>query len=187
MIILFILVISILVGLLRHGNLMRFIDLDLRWRGVFIFGFLIQVLIFSDGWRTNPTLQPITPYAYLASMIVLFVAVSKNFHIPGMRLITFGWCLNFLAIFFNGGYMPASPDALAFAGKPPRAPGEVWNNSIGMGPDTQLVLLCDIFAVPKGFIFPNVFSIGDVLLTIGAVYLTQTTMVVAESAKKTTR
>ncbi|MBI5648906.1 MAG: DUF5317 family protein [Chloroflexi bacterium] len=55
-----------------------------------------------------------------------------------------------------------------------------------MGLDTQLFFLCDIFAIPKGFIFPNVFSIGDILLTIGAVYLTQKTMVVAESPKNTT-
>lgn len=186
MFILFILIVSIVVGLLRRGKLARFIDINLRWRGVLIFGFLLQVLIFSEWWQTNPATKPITPYGYIASMIVLFVAVTKNFHIPGIRLITLGWCLNFSAILFNGGYMPASLDALALAGKPLRAPGEVWNNSIVMGPDTQLFFLCDIFAIPKGFIFPNVFSIGDILLTIGAVYLTQKTMVVAESPKNTT-
>jgi hypothetical protein len=179
MIILLILVVSIIIALIRHGKLSRFADIHLRWRGIIILGFLVQVLIFSNSWQASPDLKPLTPYLYIASMGLLLAALVPSFHIPGMRLITFGLCLNFVAILFNGGYMPASPEAFALAGHSGLSPGQVTNNSIVMHPGTQLFFLCDIFAIPKGFIFPNVFSIGDVLLTIGAVYLTQKALVVS--------
>jgi lipoprotein signal peptidase len=52
-------------------------------------------------------------------------------------------------------------------------PGQVSSNSIGMGSSTVLFFLCDIFALPKGSIFSNIFSVGDVLIAVGAVILTQ--------------
>jgi hypothetical protein len=69
--------------------------------------------------------------------------------------------------------MPASPTAMQAAGWPVLLPGQILNNSIGIGPETVLSFLGDIFAIPRGFIFANVFSIGDVVIAIGAVILTQ--------------
>jgi hypothetical protein len=180
MIILVILALSILVALIRGGNLGRFADISLRWRGVIIFGFLIQVLIFSDGWQARPDLKTLTPIFYIASMFILLVAVAYNYRIPGFPLIVLGLGLNLLAILFNRGYMPASIEALAIAGHKSVIPGQVTNNSIVMEPNTQLYFLCDIFAIPKGFIFPNVFSVGDISLTAGGAYLIQKTLVKAQ-------
>ncbi|MBI5030030.1 MAG: DUF5317 domain-containing protein [Chloroflexi bacterium] len=179
MIILFAVVVSFIVALLRGGQLTRLADLNFRWRGVIIFGFLLQVLIFSGYWQAQLETKSLTPYIYVASMLILVVALAKNLSIPGMPLLMAGLCLNSIAIISNGGYMPASPEALALAGKSFTLPGQVNNNSMVMGPSTQLFFLCDIFAIPKGFIFPNVFSIGDVLIGLGGVYLIQKVLVVA--------
>ncbi len=77
----------------------------------------------------------------------------------------------------NGGYMPVSPAARALAGLPELVPGQIANNVVGMGPDTQLYFLTDIFAIPKGIPRSNAFSIGDILIAAGAVWLTQRVMV----------
>jgi hypothetical protein len=93
-----------------------------------------------------------------------------------MGSIALGFGLNFLVIARNGGYMPASAEARAFAGLTPLAPGQIDNNSIGMGADTHLPFLSDIFAIPSLLPFANVFSIGDVLIALGAGYLIQKAM-----------
>ncbi len=183
MIILFIGILAIGIALARGGKLTRWANLNLRGRGVIILGFILQVLIFSREWQTHADLKPWTPYIYITSMVVILIALGFNFHLPGIRLITLGLCLNLLAIVFNGGYMPASPEAIVLAGRTLPVTGQTNNNSMVMGPDTRLPLLCDIFAVPKGFIFPNVFSIGDVCLTLGAVYLIQKTLVPPKPAQ----
>lgn len=183
MFLLVVLVLALFVALIRGGKISRLADLNLRWRGVILIGFLIQVLIFSNSWQSRLDLQTLTPYFYLASMGLLVIALFANYRLPGMALITLGLCSNALAILFNGGYMPASPEALALAGQPPLPVGQITNNSIVMGPATQLFFLCDIFAIPKGFILPNVFSVGDILIAIGTVYMIQKTLVVSKIAE----
>jgi len=183
MLILFIGLIAIGVALARGGTLARWMDLDLRWRGLIILGFICQAVIFSNWWQAQAQFKLFTPYLYVVSMLLPLVGLSRNFHLPGVRLITLGLCLNLLAIVFNGGYMPASPQALELAGHTGFKPGTISNNSIVMGPDVRLFLLCDIFAVPKGFPLANVFSIGDLCLTLGAVYLIQKTLVAPKPAQ----
>jgi hypothetical protein len=68
------------------------------------------------------------------------------------------------AIIANGGYMPVSPDALAAMG---RLPKEGYSNSV---PRTDVVLgpLTDIFTMPAWVPMANVFSVGDILIGVGA-------------------
>jgi len=168
---------SIVVALLRGGRITRFADLNLRWRGVILFGFLIQVLIFSTYWQSRADTRPLTQFAYIASNVILLFALLYNHRLPGMPLLILGLMLNATAIIANGGYMPVSLEARAFAGLAPLAPGQVANNSIGMDANTQLFFLTDIFALPQAFPRANVFSIGDILIAVGAVWLTQQVMV----------
>ncbi|HEX7588567.1 MAG TPA: DUF5317 family protein [Anaerolineae bacterium] len=173
MIILVVLAISIVIAFGRGGRLGNLAHLNLRWRGVILAGFLIQVIIFSSFWQQRAETRALTNWAYILSLLVLLVALVYNFRLPGLSVITLGFFFNFIAIAFNGGYMPASPTAMQASGWPVLLPGQVMNNSIGMGPETILSFLGDIFAIPRGFIFSNVFSIGDVVIAIGAVILTQ--------------
>ena len=173
MIVLVLLVLSIIIAFARGGRLQNLAHLNLRWRGVILSGFLIQVLVFSPFWEARNEPQALTQWGYLLSLSLLLVALLYNYRLPGMSVITLGFLFNFIAIALNGGYMPASPWAMQTAGRTVLLPGQVLSNSIGMGPDTVLFFLCDVFAIPWGFIFPNVFSVGDVLIAIGAVILTQ--------------
>jgi hypothetical protein len=173
MIILVVLAVSIIVAIVRGGRLQNLAHLHLRWRGVILAGFFVQVFIFSSFWQGRSETKPLTPWAYILSLLLLLVALCYNYRLPGMRVITLGFFFNFITVALNGGYMPASPAAMQTAGLPVLLPGQVMSNSIGMGPETVLFFLGDVFAVPRGFIFPNVFSIGDVVIAIGAVILTQ--------------
>ena len=61
--------------------------------------------------------------------------------------------------------MPARPDALASLG---RSVGTAYSNS-AVRAEPVLAPLTDIFAMPRGLPFANVFSIGDVLIGAGVV------------------
>jgi len=176
MIIFIVPVISILIAMMRGGKLGYLADLNIRWRGFIILGFLLQVLIYNDFWQGRDELRAWTPLGYILSLCLLTIALAVNYRIPGMPFIALGFFLNFITILANGGYMPAAPSAYVMAGFRNLSPGQVYNNSIGMGAETPLFFLGDVFAIPKQIPFHNVFSIGDGIIVIGAAYLLQIAM-----------
>ena len=167
---------SIVLALLRGGKFSNLSRVHFRLPLLILVGLWIQIIIYSSFWQTNLQLKPLAPYAYLFSLGLLLVALARNLSLPGMRVVLFGFALNALVIALNGGYMPTTPEARAFAGQLILAPGETHNNSIGVGAETRLVFLTDVFAIPKTFPFPNVFSVGDTLIMLGVAYLIQNAM-----------
>jgi lipoprotein signal peptidase len=94
---------------------------------------------------------------------MVLAVVLRNLRLPGLVLVAAGALSNMLAIVANGGFMPASAAALAFLGKSVH-PG-YSNSAIVESP--ALAPLTDVFALPPFVPFANVFSIGDVLISIG--------------------
>lgn len=101
---------------------------------------------------------------YVASYPMALTFVLANRRIPGVWLVGLGAALNFLVISTNGGTMPAAPHALAAAGLP-LDPGQ-FTNSLALA-SPRLLFLGDVFAVPKGIPFANVFSVGDIAIALG--------------------
>ena len=106
--------------------------------------------------------------AHLGSYLLAGAFVVVNRDLPFIWLVALGGALNLLAISANGGVMPADADALQRAGWP--SVSDQFENSIALA-NPRLLFLGDVFAVPKWVPFANVFSIGDVLLVLGAVAL----------------
>src|SRR5262249_48185550 len=67
------------------------------------------------------------------------------------------------AILANGGYMPATPEAMGSLGK---GGPTIYSNSALLS-DPSLPWLIDRFALPRWLPFTNVFSIGDGVLAGG--------------------
>ncbi|HEX3087793.1 MAG TPA: DUF5317 domain-containing protein [Ilumatobacteraceae bacterium] len=91
----------------------------------------------------------------------------SNRHLPGALLVGLGAGLNFAAIAANGGTMPASPWAWRVSGLP-TITGEFENSHIAS--HARLWWLGDVFAIPKGWPFANVFSVGDVIIVVAIAY-----------------
>jgi hypothetical protein len=158
------------VALLRGGSLANFGRLQLHWVGLVAAGLGLQLLIFTP-FSAVPLVTAMTTQLYLLSMALLTVWVALNWRVPGMPLMALGLLMNFAAIAANGGYMPVSPASAAYAGTSERYATEglpVANNSLATDGQVQLWLLTDILALPSEIPFANVFSIGDVLLMVGA-------------------
>lgn len=162
MFILYAVLAGLVVGLLTGGSAARLGDLHLRWAPLIAVGMLVQVLLFSTP--LGDSLGPAAPVVYIASNVAVLLAVGRNLAIPGLPLVLLGGVANLVAIVANRGYMPVSPDALAAMG---RAPRDGYSNSrlvdgVVLGP------LTDLFAMPTWVPMANVFSVGDILIGVGA-------------------
>jgi hypothetical protein len=90
-----------------------------------------------------------------------------NWRLPGVVLILFGAVLNLSAIAANSGVMPAEPAALHRAGI---VETKEFENSAPVK-HARLQALGDVFAVPSSIPLANVFSVGDVIIDMGAIML----------------
>ncbi|HET9852387.1 MAG TPA: DUF5317 domain-containing protein [Candidatus Limnocylindrales bacterium] len=155
--------VGIAVGLLVGGRLGNLSSFRFRWAWLAIAGLLVQVVLFSP---TGGALAgDLGPAIYLASTAAVLVAVLRNLRQPGMAVVALGSVANFAAISVNGGFMPASAEALTAAGLPP---GDHLNSIVVANP--ALRPLTDIYAIPAGLPMANVFSVGDVLIALGIIW-----------------
>jgi hypothetical protein len=104
----------------------------------------------------------------LASYVLAVVFLVMNRRIPWLWMVGLGGLCNLVAIGANAGVMPASPVALRAAGRI-RHPGQFMNSTVLSHP--HLAWLGDNFSVPRGLPLANMFSVGDVLLAVGALLL----------------
>jgi hypothetical protein len=86
-----------------------------------------------------------------------------------MLVIGLGAMLNAAAITANDGVMPASASAMRSAGLAHEAGGAFMNSAPVT--DARLAFLGDIIAVPSWLPDAKVFSVGDLLIFLGAIVL----------------
>jgi hypothetical protein len=148
---------------LARGRLGALADLRVRAGWLLVVAIAVQVLIVSviPGAGSAATHNA----AHVATYVLVGAFVIANRRIPWVWLIALGGALNFAAIAANGGVMPADPRAEAAAGLA-AAPGEFVNS--GVVADPHLAFLGDVFWVPSSWPVSNVFSVGDVLILVGA-------------------
>ncbi len=162
MFILYAVLAGLLIGLVTRGSATRLGDLRFAWAPLIVAGMMIQLLLFSTP--LGDALGPWAVIAYGASNIAVLIAVGRNLAIPGLWVVLVGGASNLLAISVNGGYMPANPAALAALG---RVPNEEFSNSSVVA-NAVLWPLTDLFAMPAWLPMANIFSVGDVLIGVGA-------------------
>jgi len=161
MFILYSVVIGLIVGAIAGGRPGGLARIEFRWAPAILAGLLTQVVLFTDAVAER--VGDLGPAIYVASTLLVVAAVLRNVRITGMPVVAVGAASNVAAIVANGGFMPASRDALAALGA--SAPSIYSNSSVA--PDPALWPLTDVFALPPWLPMANVFSIGDVLIGLG--------------------
>jgi hypothetical protein len=162
---------GLVAGLIGGGRVAGLARVPLRLSWLVLVSLAVQVVAFTPLRALVPELASQIPAVYLGSMGLLVVWVGLNYRVPGMALLAAGLLSNLLAIAANGGYMPVSAESLRVAGRSAfYGADQVYNNSAQHQGDARLVLLTDILAAPAWLPFANVFSIGDVLICLGAAW-----------------
>jgi Family of unknown function (DUF5317) len=161
MFVIYALPIGLLLGFLLGGRPAGLGAIKFRFAWLAIAGFVTQVILFSEP--VSARVGAAGPWIYVASTALVLAAVVANIRIPGMVLVAVGAGSNLAAIIANGGYMPASPAAVAAIGR-----GEIdtySNSAVIVSP--ALELLTDIIALPRWLPFTNIISVGDLLIGAG--------------------
>lgn len=163
MLLLLVLALAVALVPLFGGRLRALSELRFRapWLLFASLGILAGLLAFpgKENWlRTG---------LYLATYPLALAFVIVNRRVPGLWIVGLGALLNFAAIAANGGVMPASAQALHTAGLV--AVPDVYSNSTVLV-DPKLLFLGDVLAVPESWPFANVYSVGDLIIVLGAAY-----------------
>ena len=143
----------------------RLVDLPIRCRWLIWLALVVQVVVLSV-FATHVA-GPVGDGVHLLtySLAIGFVVINRR--VPGIVIMGIGELLNLIAITANGGQMPASPAAWRYTGRSIEAG---FTNS-GPISGARLQFLGDVFATPAGWPLANVFSIGDVVLVAGLLWL----------------
>jgi hypothetical protein len=149
------------------GRLSRLADVRLRWAPLVLAAVALQVLVINVLPDVLP--GPAAGALHLVSYGAAGAFLIANRAVPGLWVAGTGGLCNLAAIAANGGVMPASRAAQRAAGIEPSQSGHFVNS--GAVDDARLAFLGDVFAIPKPLPLANVFSIGDVLLIVGAAVL----------------
>lgn len=180
MVLLWAVLIGLSIGILRKGTLRQLGRIDLRYTWLVLASFLIQLLIFPF-FKEEPLVGFWTPFFHAISYFLVIVFTLLNIKIWQIGLIGLGTLSNVIVMAANGGYMPASVEALRKAGKDFVAQNlsqmEVYGNLIEIGRKSILGLLGDRFYLPDWMPFSSAFSIGDGLIALGIVLLLADKMV----------
>ena len=176
-----ILLVAVAAGLLaglaraRHGRRsLRVPDLRLIWLA--LAAFLPQMVAFYLPAGGRLLADSLAAAALVGSQGILLIFAWLNRSRPGFWALGLGLALNLLVIALNGGLMPISPETASRL-MPDAAP-DIFQIGHRLGKDivlpasaTRLEWLADRFLLPPWLPYQVAFSLGDVLIALGAFWL----------------
>ena len=158
------------------GGQMRMLSIHDLWL-VFV-AYIPQ--FFAFYFTPTQKLIPNTwiPFLMIGSQVFLLIFTWTNRKIEGFRLLGLGLICNLTAIALNGGFMPITPDNAKKLIPPSNNLSLTLGERVGFGKDilllkeeTSLWFLGDVFTLPTWMHYPLAFSVGDILISMGAFWL----------------
>jgi len=160
---------GLLLAAVAGADLRRLADVQLKAGWLIGLAFVLQLSVFAIPWTTH-LFAGAAVGIHLASYGLLIVFAAANLREPGFVLAALGLASNALVIFLNHGRMPVALSVWRSTGK---AAADItrtghYNNNVLASAHTHLGFLGDVMPLPAAVPFANAFSIGDVLLLLGA-------------------
>jgi hypothetical protein len=156
--------VGIALGYLLGGRLTRLADVRIRAAWLFYLALALQIAAFPSGIFPWTVAEGLASVLWLASYGCLALAAVANVRLPGAPVAAAGMLSNLAAVLANGGDMPMTESARLGAGLEAHA---IVNNSEAIA-NPSLPWLVDRFAAPGWLLVANVYSVGDVLILVGA-------------------
>jgi hypothetical protein len=158
-------------GLVLGGRLGALAELSLRRPWLFLAAIALQFAAFPVAvlpWTTEETLASVL---WVVSYGLLVAAAVLNRRVTGVPVVALGMGLNLVAILANHGTMPVTYEAMRAAGR-----SEAVQANSTASSDPALPWLVDRWAAPDWIPYANVFSVGDVVIAVGAFVLVLSAM-----------
>ena len=151
---------------------------ELKAPGLVFLAIFPQLLVFILPITRERFTDPQSSILFSISLVLLLAFSLLNIQRSGFWLISIGFLANVLVIILNGGWMPISPEMTARLF--PASALRTWEigNRLGYSKDivlttqsTKLAFLADRFTLPLWVQYKVAFSLGDVLIFFGIVWL----------------
>ena len=182
----YIIIISIIIGLLRNGKLGSLSQISLKKTELIVLACLIQGGIIFLGSKNIKFVLDHSSYMIIFSYIVLMLAVWHNKRLEGINFIALGIIFNFIVIVANGGHMPVLLSSLYKAELNDFAlvlkEGTYVTHTL-ITEKTLFKFLADVIPLSPPFPDPSVVSAGDFLMFYGVFSLIQNAMVEKQNSK----
>ena len=180
----YLIIISILIGLFRKGKLSSLANISLKKTELIVLAALVQAgLIFLGGRKINFILNYST-YLLIFSYLLLLYVSWYNKDLKGIKLISLGIGLNFIVIVANSGQMPVLLASLYKAGLydfvQTLKEGTYVTHTL-ITDKTLFKFLADVIPLSSPFPDPSVVSVGDFLMFCGVFSLIQNAMLIKEN------
>lgn len=166
---------GLVAGLLRAWVYKRpFSVAEMRLGWLVPLAFLPQWLVFWSPWRAAVDTRTVA-VLLVGSQVLLFSFAWANRQYRAFWWLGVGLLLNLLVITANGGLMPITPETVERLGGSPPPEGWTLEQRFGYSKDVLLLeedtyfsWLSDRFLMPDWWPTRVAFSVGDVLIAIGA-------------------
>jgi len=182
----YIIIISIIIGLLRNGKLSSLSQISLKKIELIVLACLIQGGLIFLGSKKVKFVLDYSSYMIIFSYIVLLLAVWYNNKLKGIKIIALGIIFNFIVIVANGGHMPVLLSSLYKAGLDDFVlvlkEGTYITHTL-ISENTLCAFLGDVIPLPPPFPDPSVVSVGDFLMFYGVFSLIQNAMLKKQNSE----
>ena len=182
----YIIIISIIIGLLRNGKLSSLSQISLKKIELIVLACLIQAGLIFLGSKKVKFVLDYSSYMIIFSYIVLLLAVWYNKKLKGIKIIALGIIFNFIVIVANGGHMPVLLSSLYKAGLNDFAlvlKEGIYITHVLISEKTLFGFLADVIPLSPPFPDPSVVSVGDILMFYGVFSLIQNAMVKKQNSE----
>jgi len=181
----YIIIISIIIGLLRNGKLSSLSQISLKRIELIVLACLIQGGLIFLGSRNIKFVLDYSSYMIIFSYIVLLLAVWYNKKLKEIKIIALGIIFNFIVIVANGGHMPVLLSSLYQAGLNDFSlvlkEGTYVTHTL-ITEKTLFRFLADVIPLSPPFPDPSVVSVGDFFMFFGVFSLIQNAMLKKEQS-----
>ncbi len=170
-------VISIIIGLLRGGEIEGLASISIKGVSLFAIALFLRLIVWGFGFIGSNIVQKYSSYLIIISYFLLIYVSIQNIKMPGFKYINLGIILNAFVIFLNGGKMPVliQHEVIGNTSIANIVEGESVIHSL-MNNNTLFAFLGDLISIPKPFPDNSIVSAGDILILTGIFVLIQKIM-----------
>jgi len=174
------LVLGIIIGKLRGGKIRSLGKFIFKSSFLLVFSLILQIgtsILISIG---NQKAIDNRMALYIVSYVMLFIVLFLNLERGSVWLILIGAIANFAAIVLNGGSMPIDIiilEKMGFENILQSIKIGTMQNYINISEAHSFtVYLAKMFATPLWYPFKQIFSVGDIAISLGLLFFTQGVM-----------
>lgn len=176
---------GLLLGILRNGRLNNFADMRFRGGMIIIVGFVLYILPYILR-LTGSSVDNLQVFPFAAGIVAMIVAVL-NIDKSGMKLIFLGGLLNLIIIGLNGFQMPVDLLKMSAQGMGSLVDaiqsGSIINYTSIEGGHMLSPYLGKVLILPSAYPLNKILSMGDILMSIGFIFLVQGEMMMFSSKR----